>query len=107
MFLTRINPSRVIHPLTGGQRGKFLSKFFRAQMATGVFCQHRVDLSDELSDLIVFAMNVPSAARKPIGERVQRLFVSEEANQILSNFSRARHVTRFPRSSRLRLKAEN
>ena len=107
MFLTRTNPSRVIHPLNGGQRGKFLSKFFRAQMATGVFCQHRVDFSDELSDLIVFAMNVPGASSEPVGKRVQRLFMSQEPNQILPNFSRARHVTRFPRSSRLRLKAEN
>jgi hypothetical protein len=62
-------------------------------MSTRVFCQYRMDFSDELSDFVVFAMNVPSAASKPIGERVQGLFVSEESNQVLPNFTRARHVT--------------
>ena len=66
-----------------------------------------MDFSDQLSDFIVFAMNVPGAASKPIGKRVQRLFLSEEPNQILPNFSRARHVIRFPHSTRLRLEIKN
>ena len=61
-----------------------------------------MDLSDQLSDFIVFAMNIPGAAGKPVGKRVQRLFASEESNQILPNFSYARHATRFPHSYRLR-----